>query len=296
MSQLYAALKTSRQAHSRARQTQAQRHERAEQVLALIRTERELHPRIGLRKLYERHHVRVPVGRDAFIAIGVLNGYGIEPKRSGRRTTFASGERRFPNLLIGRKLNDVNQVWVSDLTYYPVGLRFSYITLVMDLYSRRIVGHGVARTMHACWTIATIEQALRSRSIGPEHQLIVHSDRGGQYLSDATQKLIDSVGARISTSEIVYENSHSERVNGILKQEYLDAWPITNHESLQQCVALAVQRYNTKRPHGSLGMLSPIEFETEILKLTIEKRPELEIWPPQPLKRLSEGVDVPYRL
>lgn len=296
MSELHAVVRTSRQAHSRAMQTRSQRHDRAEQVLALIRSERAIHPRIGLRKLYERHHAALTVGRDTFIAIGVLNGCGIEAKRSGRRTTFASSERRFPNLLIGRKLNDLNQAWVSDLTYYPVGLRFSYITLVMDLYSRRIVGHGVARTLHACWTIAVIEQALKSRAIGPEHQLIMHSDRGGQYLSNDTQTLAGSVGVRISTSEIVYENAHSERINGILKQEYLDAWAITSHDSLQQCVGLAVERYNTTRPHGSLGMLSPIEFETHITGLSTEMRPELEIWPPQPLKKLSEGVDVPYRL
>jgi putative transposase len=296
MSALYTTLKTSRQAHSGALEAQSRRHERAEEVLALIRAQREIHPRIGLRKLYERHNAELPVGRDTFIAIGVLNGYGIELKPSGRRTTIGTGQRRFPNLLIGRKLNDVNQVWVSDLTYYPVGLRFSYITLIMDLYSRRIVGHYVARTMHACWTISAIEQALASRSIGRHHELIVHSDQGGQYLSEVTQQLIGSVGARISTSEIVYENSHAERLNGIIKQEYLDAWHIPTHATLQHNVDLAVERYNTMRPHGSLAQRSPVEFEARLHELPLEQHPPLTVWPQQALTKLSLGVNVPYKL
>jgi putative transposase len=296
MSALYTTLKTSRQAHSGALQAHSRRHERAEAVLALIRAQREIHPRIGLRKLYERHHAELPVGRDMFIAIGMLNGYGIELKPSGRRTTIGTGERRFPNLLIGRKLNDVNQAWVSDLTYYPVGLRFSYITLIMDLYSRKIVGHAVAPTMHARWTIAAIEQALASRSIGRHHELIVHSDQGGQYLSEATQLLIGSVGARISTSEIVYENSHAERLNGIIKQEYLDAWHIPTHSALEQYVELAVDRYNTTRPHGSLATRSPVEFEERLQELPLESHPPLEVWPQQALTKLSLGVSVPYKI
>jgi transposase InsO family protein len=296
MSELFALLGSTRQAHGAAREVRSRRHERADSVVALIRLQREEHPRIGLRKLYERHHAELAVGRDTFIAIGELNGLGIEPRRSARRTTFAGDGRRFPNLLIGLKLNDVNQVWVSDLTYYPVGLGFSYITLVMDLYSRRIVGYVVARSMHARWTVAAIEQALQCRSIGPQHQLIVHSDQGGQYLSQAAQMLIASVGARISTCEIVYENSHSERLNGVIKQEYLDAWAIPTHESLEQCVSLAVERYNTTRPHGSLKMRSPLEFEADISQIALEDRPQLAVWPPTPLKKLSHGVDVPYKL
>jgi putative transposase len=296
MSALCDVLKTSRQALKKRGDTLERRHEREECVLRLIRDQREVHPRIGLRKLYERHHATLPVGRDVFIAIGRCNGYALERPVNKRRTTYAGSERHFPNLLIGRKLNDTNQVWVSDITYYPVGSRFSYITLVMDLYSRRIVGYHVARTMQACWTIKAFEQALIDRAIAHDHRLIAHSDQGGQYISTATQLLMASKGVLISTSEIVYENSHAERLNGIIKQEYLDAWPITSHAVLEHCVEIAVERYNSTRPHGGLSMRSPIEFETELLTLALDEHPLLEIWPPQALTKLSLGVTIPYKL
>jgi putative transposase len=296
MSQLYELLGTSRQAQQKQRDAAGRRHDSAEQALRLIRAQRQEHPRIGLRKLYEAHGHQLRLGRDAFIAVGVLNGLAIAPAVNRRRTTFGSGQRRYPNLLVGRKLNDVNQVWVSDLTYYPVGRRFSYLTLVMDLYSRMIVGHRVAPTMHACWTIEAFDRAFVGRSITPQHQLIAHSDQGTQYMSAAAESLMTSFGALMSTSEIVYENSHAERLNGILKQEYLDAWPIPTHASLEAAVAVAVERYNVSRPHSSLAQLSPLQFETRLKTLAIPDRPVMNIWPPQPLQRLSLDVTVPYKL
>jgi putative transposase len=296
MSALYRMLGTSRQAEHQQRQRDSQRHAAAEEVLRLIRAYREEHPRLGLRKIFEKSAAEAPVGRDAFISIGMLHGMGAVRPTNKRRTTFGNGERRYPNLLIGRTLNDVNQAWVSDLTYYPVGRRFGYLTLIMDLYSRRIVAHAVAPTMHAHWTIEAFQKALSSRAIGAEHQLIVHSDQGGQYISHQTEVLMASYGALISTSEIVYENSHAERLNGIIKGEYLDAWSIPTLEVLARSTAVAVERYNTSRPHGSLALLAPIEFEARLQQQPLAEHPGMAVWPAQPLRKLSLNVDVPYKL
>ena len=296
MSALYQSLGITRQGHAQGVQRQLERQQQLAHVITLIRRAREEHPRMGLRKLHRLLGAQLPVkiGRDAFIALGMAEGLAIPRPVNHRRTTFANRERQFPNLLIGRQLNDVNQVWVSDLTYYWLGTRFSYITFVMDLYSRMIVSAVVSRSMHACWTVSAFEQAIAKRGITREHRIVFHSDAGGQYISKNFQDLAGTIGAAISTSEIVYENAHAERLNGIIKYEYLDAWSILSHVELERHVPIAIERYNTTRPHQRLGNHSPTAFETSIATVPIAERPTLTLWPPRPLEPLT-GRDVPYK-
>jgi transposase InsO family protein len=297
MNVLYAYAGISKQAHQQWRIDQLQRDCDDEQVIAQIRQQRLLHPRMGLRKLHGLLALEsgIDVGRDRFIAVAMAAGLGVDRAVNRRRTTYGVNSR-YRNLLVGTTLTDVNQVWVSDITYYWVGRGFSYLTLLMDLYSRKIVGACAAQSLHAHWSVATLKQALIARQIHSETRLIHHSDRGSQYLSKDYLEVLAQRQVAVSTCEIVYENAHAERVNGIIKQEYLDAWRIDSHRALLESLPIAIERYNTGRPHGRLANRTPEAFEEYLTRLPIAEHPPMPIWPQQPLVNLTEGVTVPYIL
>lgn len=299
MTQIYAAAGFSKQAH---RQWQAQQQQRESEHGAVqgavsehIGRLRIEHPRIGLRKLHGLYQPAsgAHLGRDRFIAMGVKAGLGVPRAVNRQRTTYAV-DAASCNQLVGRSLTDANQVWVSDITYYRVADRFSYITLLMDLYTRKILGACAAESMHAHWSVAVLQQALVDRQISSDSRLIHHSDCGSQYMSKDYLGLLDAYCVSLSTCEIVYENAHAERVNGIIKHEYLDAWRIDSHAVLRQSLGRAIASYNRSRPHGSLGGQSPMAFEEMLAATPIGDHPPMPIWPSQPLLRLTDGLDLPY--
>jgi transposase InsO family protein len=297
MRQIYQQARLSKQAHAQWVRHQSQREEDTERIIAHIHEQRMLQPRIGLRKLYGLF-LQDPgqhVGRDRFIDVGVEAGLGVPRAVNRLRTTYAVASS-YPNLLVGKTLTDVNQVWVSDITYYWTGEGFSYITLLMDLYSRMIVGAVAAESMHAYWSVAVLSAALAARQIPRGGPLIHHSDQGSQYLSNDYLAVLESFAIAVSTAQIVYENAHAERVNGIIKLEYLDAWSTSSHRALVENLPVAVERFNTIRPHGSLGGISPFAFEESLKTTLIDAHPPMAIWPQQPLLKLTQGVDVPYIL
>lgn len=115
-------------------------------------------------------------------------------------------------------------------------------------------------------------------------QLIHHSDRGGQYVSDEYVKLLTEAEIQISMCNQVYENAHVERINGTIKNQYLIHRNITNYEQLVKELDRSVIIYNTKRPHSSLGNLTPCAFEQHIKELDESKRPNLTIWTDNSIK------------
>lgn len=297
MNQLYCCVGISKQAHQQWRVDHDRRDCDSQQVIAHILKHRELHPRMGLRKLHGLYDSAsgADVGRDRFIAVAMAAGLGVARSVNRQRTTYAVSSV-YRNLLVGKTLTDVNQVWVSDITYYWVGRAFSYISLLMDLYSRKIVGACAAPSMHAYWSVTTLNEALLARDIHTDSGLIHHSDRGSQYLSKDYLGALAQLQVAVSTSAIVYENAHAERINGIIKQEYLDAWGIDSHAALLESLPIAVERYNTGRPHGRLANTTPDAFEDYLTTLPIDEHPRMLIWPQQPLVNLAEGVDIPYIL
>lgn len=257
-----------------------------------MRRLRQEQPRLGLRKLYTIIQPE-QVGRDRFMALATGAGLALRPVRSRRRTTRPVTDRRFPNLIAGRTLNDVNQVWVSDITYYRVADDFYYITLLMDLYCRSILGACVAPTLHAHWSVELLRSALTARGIPiaetipselpdtnaiNQNRLIHHSDRGSQYLSDAYLHVLRQANVAVSTCTNVYDNAHCERLNGIIKQEYLDCWPISTPAELNAALAKAVRLYNQKRPHTNLGLRTPCAFQEYLADTPLEQHPRMAIW------------------
>jgi transposase InsO family protein len=153
--------------------------EETEQLLVLVQQIREDHPRMSARQMY-RLIKPVHLGRDRFEAFCFENGFKVSTKRSYHRTTNSLGVTRFENLLVGIELTGINQVWVSDITYYRIEETFYYLTFILDLYSRFIVGFSVSADLStSSTTIPALKMALKSRII--KTGLIFHSDGGGQY-------------------------------------------------------------------------------------------------------------------
>jgi putative transposase len=163
-------------------------------------------------------------------------------------------------------LDGVNQVWVSDITYYDLNNQFYYLTFVMDQYSRKIKGFHASRylsTEHT--TIPALKMAMKYLHTGQKP--IIHSDGGGQYYSKAFLHLTEN---RFSNSmgESAYENPHAERLNRTIKNSYLKHYQPKDFQQLAKQLARAVEMYNDGKPHDALAGLTPKEFEKLMSKPT----------------------------
>jgi len=230
------------------------------QLVVVISQIRKEHPQLSAREMYFMIQPEC-MGRDKFEAFCFKNGFKIERKRSFYRTTNSLGVTRFENLVMGRELKGLNQVWVSDITFYRIEDRFYFLTFIMDLYSRRIVGYSASQnllTEHT--TLPALEMAISHRPIKPS--LILHSDGGGQYYSKQFLNLTREHKIINSMAENVFENPNAERLNGTLKNDYLIHYNPRNFIALERDLRRAVTNYN-QRPHSWHKRLSPVMFEEQ---------------------------------
>lgn len=288
MNDLYLVAGVSKQGHHQAIKAFAEEAAKEPVFLGLIHLVREMHPGMGLRTMYEQFNPQ-GIGRDAFIALGIREGYRLRAFENPQTTTRAIKNRRFPNLLAGRKFTDVNQLWSSDIFYFAMNGRHYYGILIMDVYSRRIIGWNMADNMRAENNIKALQRAFTLR--GVKHyagNLIHHSDRGSQYVSDDYTQTLSDRGVQISMCKEVLENAHIERANGTIKNDYLRHWNINTERKLIEAMEKAVNNYNLRK-HKSLGM-TPIEFENHIGELTIENRVKMEIF------IYKQNVENPFQL
>lgn len=268
----FASIGTSRQSFHARLDRQLSRDEAIAQLLVIVGEVRKDHPGMNLRDL---HRLIKPdfIGRDAFEAYFMAMGYGVKMKKAFRRTTDSSGVVRFDNLVDGFKLDGVNQIWVSDITYYRIGERFYYLTFIMDMYSRRIVGYSVSKNLRTLYTtMPAISKAVRIRKHIILDGLILHSDGGGQYYSNEFTKLTSKAGIINSMGVSCYENPNAERLNGIIKNNYLRHYAPKTFEQLEKMTDKAVRMYNTEKPHAALGKMNPVAFETKIKEMFKVKR------------------------
>jgi transposase InsO family protein len=246
--------------------------------IRLIEQTREIHPGMGLRTIYDMLQPE-GIGRDAFIALGLREGYRLKAIEKKTRTTYRIKYNRYKNLLVGKKFTGVNQIWSSDITYFYCLDRFYYLVLIMDVYSRRIVGYNVADNMRTENNLEALKMALALRGVSHYNfTLIHHSDKGSQYVSDIYTETLQEYGINISMCEEVYENTHIERLNDTIKNQYLNRMDIRSEKQLKEKVAKTIETYNSLRPHKSLNKFTPIQYETELEFLPIEKRIKMEIY------------------
>jgi transposase InsO family protein len=254
----------SRQAVYQQRLRSQQRCDLLEPIKGLVLELRRYMPRLGTRKLYfllkpKFEALNIKIGRDAFFDYLRHNDLLVKPKRSYTKTTYSKHwMKKHPNLLQEMELKRVEQVFVSDITYVESDEGVHYLSLVTDAVSRKIMGHELSHEMKASDTVKALEQAACSRlTVLP---LIHHSDRGSQYCSALYQHALSKHQIKPSMTDgyDCYQNALAERINGILKQEFL-IYRCKTFGDLKQLVKESIDVYNQLRPHLSLGMKTPNE-------------------------------------
>jgi transposase InsO family protein len=239
--------------------------EEQEQLIPLINEIRRDHPRMSARDIYIKLQPSC-MGRDQFERFCMDSGYRIKKLRNFRVTTNSLGVTRFPNMIKDLEVTRVNQVFVSDITYFDIGPDTYYLTCIMDLYNREIVGCSSSDNLRTeSTTLPAIHRLINERGRANLKGAIMHSDGGGQYYCKEFKALTKELGMINSmTEEKVYENSHAERLNGIIKNNYLYPYGPTNMTSLKKLLNKAVLMYNTGKPHKALGKLTPKSFKDTI--------------------------------
>src|SRR5690554_5553197 len=160
--------------------------------------------------------------RDRLFAIMKANHLDIKPKRQYRVTTNPHHRfRKHKNLIEDHEVSKPEEVWVSDITYVGTRSNPMYLALVTDAYSKRIMGYNVSDSLHTTGALNALKMALTKREY--HHPLTHHSDRGFQYCSHEYQKMLQQNKVKCSMTESYdpYANSIAERINGILKHEFL---------------------------------------------------------------------------
>lgn len=250
----------------------------ANEVVQQAHLIRERHKRMGCRKMYYKIKPE-RIGRDRTEAILLSNGFRVKRKRNYHRTTY-SGRYFYPNHISGLKVTDVNQLWVSDITYIPVSYaKRYYLTLIQDVYSRKIVGWCLSRVLQAERTVLpAFKKAIGAITENQCKGLIFHSDKGSQYIWKELQDLHDHYGVTPSMGGKAWENAHAESINGILKNEYIDFEGLNvSFSEARLSIDSIIRRYNEERPHGSLRNMIPIEFERYVKELSNKQKPIFEI-------------------
>lgn len=284
MKAMYALVGISKQAHHQYMQRLSNKADKTAYYIGLMEQARQLHPRIGLVKIYYLFEPQ-GIGRQAFEELGKLAGYALD---AIPRLTW-KGSRIIPyqNLLSDKRFTAINQIWVTDITYYKIGKTFYYISMIMDLYSRKIIACKVNQSLQAKHSLAILKVALKNRALDKAHQLIHHSDKGIQYTCDAYIKLLKKHRIAISMCNSVFENTSMERLNGIIKNDYLVHWNPKTFSQLQRLLTKAVNNYNNC-PHGSLQMKTPNQFEQNLKNVPLSQRTQLKVFTHRKSKNLND--------
>lgn len=249
----------SRQAYYQGRRARRGLARETTKILGHVHAERWLQPRIGGRKLQVLlRQADVHVGRDALFRLLGEHDLLVAPKKKRVRTTYY--DQTLPvyrNRLYDCQPTRPHEVWVSDVTFIDTDEGFTYLSLITDLVSRRIVGWNAGRSNTAAECVKALEMAIAQLPAGctPIH----HSDRGSQYCCHEYVAVLNARRLPVSMTEQnhCYENCYAERVNGILKDEFNLDGKFRSHREAVAAIAEAIVTYNMRRPHTSLQMRTP---------------------------------------
>jgi transposase InsO family protein len=219
-------------------------------------------PRIGTRKLHyllkqELSDLNIKIGRDALYSYLRSQNMLVKPKKSYTKTTHSNHWlRKHPNLMKEVVLEGPEEFFVSDITYVKSRERTHYLSLVTDAYSRKIMGYKLSDDMSTESVLQALKMAVKQRIT--DKSLVHHSDRGLQYAAGIYQNELKkhSIKPSMTDGYDCYQNALAERVNGILKQEFLLEMCNTGKE-LEVLIKESIEIYNSKRPHLSLNMKTP---------------------------------------
>jgi transposase InsO family protein len=224
-------------------------------------------PRIGGKKLYSllkpdlNKLEGASVGRDKFFDILRKNKLLVKRRKKYVRTTDSYHRfHKYKNKLKEKVLTRPGQCVVSDITYLRTREGFVYLFLQTDAYSRLITGWHLSDSLSIEGAIKALKKSIRQ--CGETSGVIHHSDRGIQYCSNEYVKILNRHKMEISMTEEnhCYENAMAERVNGILKEEFLLDSEFVNKAEALKAVKEAIYSYNNRRPHWSLNLFTPVQI------------------------------------
>jgi putative transposase len=255
-------------------------------VLDLAITEKALLKNSGIKKIYHRIKPQliklgIKMGRDKFYALMKANGLLIQKKKFNKpKTDSKHAFFKYKNLIKDLNITKANQVWVSDITYIKVNNKWHYLTLIMDLFSRKIIGYAFSSGMSVEETTApAMKMALKFKDNNKPLNTILHSDRGLQYCAPLFTKKFDKDFDFSNTQGgDPYENAVADckfpmklgkRVNGILKYEFDLKDNFKNMAIAKKEIDKAIHIYNSIRPHWSLDLKTPDEVFFENINSTI---------------------------
>ena len=251
----------SKQGFHKQRRTQQARLIQDQLIIEQAHAIRKDHPKMGCRKMYklmsDSH-----LGKNRLEKLLLDSGFRVRRPKNYRRTTYSIKTNYYPNLIKGLKVDGINQLWQTDITYLFLTSRFYYLVFILDVYSRRIIGFSASDHMYAEANIDALKRALRIRKGDSLQDMIHHSDRGSQYIDKEYNKILKARGINPSMCQYAWENAYAERINGIMKNEYLIPKAISGLADLKRQLVNNVRLYNNGRPHNELpDQMSPVQFE-----------------------------------
>jgi len=279
MSDLYAVSGISKQSAYKFRlQEQLMAHQTALVVDAMEKMRKD-HKKMSSRKIYscQKEFFEIKVGRDKFEQLAFVNGYRVKHNRQTHKTTSGQRIEVYPDLVSGRTLNNINQVYQSDIFYLKVADKDYYGITIIDVYSKRLLALHLSATLRATENVTALKKVLRSKTKAALKGCIFHSDRGSQYISKAQKDLLKNAGMKISMCKMPQQNAYAERVQGSLKYEYFFECLLTGNNITRQAAKI-MRLYNEERPHKNLKNKTPLQYEKMIEQLNEDDRPILKVF------------------
>lgn len=238
-------------------------------IVSMVKDIREEAPGIGAYKLYLMLRDIYPdkmVGRDKFYFLMNRNHLMLPAERRRHTTNSNHNYRKYKNIIKGFVPHAPNELWVADITYIDTDEGVCYLHLLTDAFTHEIIGWTLSSSLQAIHTLKALEQAIDHAGEADLSHLIHHSDRGSQYCCTLYVDRLKSINAQISMTEDSKptDNAIAERVNGIIKQEWLYKIkrPL-NVEKARELIANIVNFYNNRRPHMSNNMMTPVAMRME---------------------------------
>lgn len=267
---LYRELGTSKQGVHQSRKRQMAFDKELDALVKVADALKLEHPGCGVEKMYYTLKPKT-MGRDKFCEIFLSLGYEVKKVKNNRRTTVA-GHISYSNLIAGLEVYSPGRVVQTDITYFELNRTHYYLVFILDIYTREIVGYHVGDHLRTEANLKALEMALAKMTFACDG-LIHHSDRGSQYGINRYRNKLKKKGIIISMGLTALENAYAERVNGIIKNEYLYLWDIKDLQELKRKTKQAVAHYNTKRKHrGHQMKYSPKEFKQMWLHLSPQEQ------------------------
>lgn len=252
----------SRQGFYQAIKRREAKEEQLSRIKPLVLNLRMKMPRIGTRKLYyllkeDFQSQGIKIGRDALFDYLRCESLLVKPKKNYTKTTLSKHWlRKHNNLMENKIVNRTEQYFVSDITYIKSRERTHYLSLVTDAYSRKIMGYKLSDNMNSENVVKALKMAVKNRTT--TKPLIHHSDRGLQYCSEMYQTELSksNIIPSMTTGYDCYQNALAERINGILKNEFL-IYKCNTKQELELLIKESIETYNNLRPHLALNMKTP---------------------------------------